>query len=84
MNEPDNIFAEIVRVIKEARNNAYRKVNEELILIFGALASFVQGEIGIDISGLVIGFLFSPYGLPMIGATAIAFIELKNEKIKAI
>jgi len=84
MNEPDNIFAEIVRVIKEARNNAYRKVNEELILIFGALASFVQGEIGIDISGLVIGFLFSPYGLPMIGATAIAFIELINEKIKAI
>ena len=52
--------------------------------IFGALASFVQGEIGIDISGLVIGFLFSPYGLPMIGATAIAFIELINEKIKAI
>ena len=59
-------------------------MNEELILIFGALASFVQGEIGIDISGLVIGFLFSTYGLPMIGATAIAFIELINEKIKAI
>ena len=52
--------------------------------IFGALASFVQGEIGIGIAGLVIGFLFSPYGLPMIGATAIAFIELINEKIKAI
>ena len=46
-------------------------MNEELILIFGALASFVQGEIGIDISGLVIGFLFSPYGLPVIGATEI-------------
>ena len=71
MNEPDNTFAEIVRVIKEARNNAYRKVNEELILIFGALASFVQGEIGIGIAGLVIGFLFSPYGLPVIGATEI-------------
>ena len=36
------------------------------------------------ISGLVIGFLFSPYGLPMIGATVIAFIELINEKIKAV
>ncbi|WP_304128478.1 CD1845 family protein [Mogibacterium diversum] len=36
------------------------------------------------ISGLVIGFLFSPYGLPMIGATVIAFIELINEKIKAL
>ena len=36
------------------------------------------------ISGLVIGFLFSPYLLPMIGATLIAFIELINEKIKAL
>ena len=38
----------------------------------------------IGISGLVIGFLFSPYGLPMIGATVMAFIELINEKIKAL
>lgn len=52
--------------------------------IFGALASFVQGEIGIGISGLVIGFLLSPYGLPMIGATVIVFIELVNDSIKAI
>ena len=52
--------------------------------IFGALASFVQGEIGIGISGLVIGFLFSPHGLSMIGATVIAFIELINDRIKAV
>ena len=52
--------------------------------IFGALASFVQGEIGIGISGLVIGFLFSPHGLSMIGATGIAFIELINDRIKAV
>ena len=52
--------------------------------VFGALASFIQGEVGIGILGLVIGFLFSPYGLPMIGATVIAFIELINEKIKAL
>ena len=52
--------------------------------VFGALASFVQGEVGIGISGLVIGFLFSPYGLPMIGATVITFIGLINEKIKAL
>ena len=52
--------------------------------VFGALASFIQGEFGIGISGLVIGFLFSPYGLPMIGATVIAFIELINEKIKSL
>lgn len=56
-----------------------------IFCIFGALASFVQGEeIGIGISGLVIGFLFSPYGLPMIGATVIAFIELINDRIRAI
>ena len=52
--------------------------------IFGAIASLIRGEIGIGISGLVIGFLFSPYGLPMIGATVIAFIELINDKIKAV
>ena len=52
--------------------------------IFGAIASLIRGEIGIGISGLVIGFLFRPYGLPMIGATVIAFIELINDKIKAV
>lgn len=52
--------------------------------VFGALASFIQGEIGIGISGLLIAFLFSPYGLSMIGATVIAFIELINDKIKAV
>ena len=55
-----------------------------MFCIFGALASFIQGEVGIGISGLVIGFLFSPYGLPMIGATVITFIGLINEKIKAV
>ena len=55
-----------------------------MFCIFGAIASFIQGEVGIGISGLIIGFLFSPYGLPMIGATVIAFIELINEKIKAL
>ena len=55
-----------------------------MFCIFGALAAFIQGKVGIGISGLVIGFLFSPYGLPMIGATVIAFIELINDKIKAV
>ena len=55
-----------------------------MFCIFWALASFIQGEVGIDIFGLVIGFLFSHYGLPMIGATVIVFIELINYKIKAV
>ena len=52
--------------------------------LFWALASFIQGEVGIGIFGLVIGFLFSPYGLPIVGVTVIAFIELINDKIKAV
>lgn len=55
-----------------------------MFCIFGALASIIQGEVGIGISSLVIGFLFSLYVLPMIGATVISFIELINDKIKAV
>ena len=55
-----------------------------LLCIFGAIASFVQGEVGTGISGLIIGFLFSPYGLPMIGATVIAFIEVINDSIRVV
>lgn len=36
------------------------------------------------IEALVIGFLLNPYGLPMVGATAIAFIELINDRIRAV
>ena len=42
-----------------------------MFCIFGAIASFIQGEVGIGISSLVIGFLFSLYVLPMIGATVL-------------
>ncbi len=52
--------------------------------LFWALFSFIQGEVVIGIFGLVIGFLFSPYGLPIVGVTVIAFIELINDKIKAV
>ena len=51
---------------------------------FWALSYFIQGEVGIGIYGFVNGFLFSPYGLPMVGVTVIAFIELINDKIKAV
>ncbi|MFO3666792.1 CD1845 family protein [Anaerococcus kampingiae] len=55
-----------------------------VLCLFWALSSFIQGEVGIGIFGLVIGFLFSPYGLPIVGVTVIAFIELINDKIKAV
>ena len=44
----------------------------------------MQKDISLGIEALILGFLLSPYGIPMIGATVIAFIELINEKIKAV
>ena len=55
-----------------------------MFCIFGAIASFLQKEVTIGIEALILGFVFSPYGLPMVGATVIAFIELINEKIRAV
>ena len=52
--------------------------------IVAAIGSFMQKDISLGIEALVLGFLLSPYGIPMIGATVIAFIELINEKIKAV
>lgn len=42
MNELDNIFIEIAQIIEEARNNAYRKVNEELILMYKKVGEFLS------------------------------------------
>ena len=36
------------------------------------------------IEALILGFLLSPYGIPMIGAAIIAFIQGINEAIKSI
>jgi len=42
MNELDNTFAEIARIVEEARDNAYRKVNEELILMYQRVGQFLS------------------------------------------
>lgn len=42
MNELDNVFIEIAQIIEEARNNAYRKVNEELILMYKKVGEFLS------------------------------------------
>ena len=55
-----------------------------MFCIFGAIASFLQKEVAIGIKALIIGFLVSPYGVPMIGATVIAFFQGINEEIKSI
>ena len=55
-----------------------------MFCIFGAIAAFLQKEVTIGIEALIIGFLVSPYGVPMIGATVIAFLQGINEEIKSI
>ncbi|MEL3903490.1 MAG: CD1845 family protein [Treponema phagedenis] len=55
-----------------------------MFCIFGAIASFLQKEVTIGIEALIIGFLVSPYGVPMIGATVIVFFQGINEEIKSI
>lgn len=42
MNEIDITFAEITQIIGEARDNAYRKVNEELILMYQRVGRFLS------------------------------------------
>jgi hypothetical protein len=42
MNELDNTFIGIAQIIEEARDNAYRKVNEELILMYWRVGQFIS------------------------------------------
>lgn len=52
------------------------------LIIFGALASFINGEVGIGISAIVLAFIFSPLGLPYLGTYIVAGIERLNLAIK--
>ena len=54
-----------------------------MFCIFGAIASFLQKEVTIGIEALILGFLLSPYGIAMVGATVIAFLQGINEVIKS-
>ncbi|HFH8548406.1 TPA: CD1845 family protein [Streptococcus agalactiae] len=55
-----------------------------MFCIFGAIASFLQKEVTIGIEALILGFLLSPYGIPMVGAAVIVFLQGINEAIKSI
>ena len=55
-----------------------------MFCIFGAIASFLQKEVIIGIEALIIGFLLSPYRIPMIGASIIALLQGINEKIMSV
>lgn len=55
-----------------------------LVCIFVAIGSFLQREIPIAIEALIVGFLLSPYGIPMAGGAFIAFLQGINEKIREL
>jgi len=42
MKDLDNTFIEIAQIIEDARDNAYRKVNEELILMYRKVGQFLS------------------------------------------
>lgn len=52
--------------------------------IVAAIGSFMQKDISLGIEALVLGFLLSPYGIPMAGTAVIAFLQGINEVIKSI
>lgn len=55
-----------------------------LMCIVATIGSFIQKDISLGIEVLVLGFLLSPYGIPMVGAAVIAFLQGINEAIKSI
>ena len=57
-----------------------------LMLMCGVVGvvSLFQKDFSIGIEALILGFLLSPYGIPMVGATVIAFLQGINEAIKSI
>jgi hypothetical protein fuD12_06810 len=56
-----------------------------LMCVFAAIGSFFMlHNTRAAIEALIIGFLVSPYGIPMIGAVIIAFLQGINEAIKSI
>ena len=56
----------------------------KILCVVGAIVLFIQNKILMGIEALVLGFLLSPYGIPMVGATVIAFLKGINEAIKSI
>ena len=55
-----------------------------ILCVVGAIASFIQNKTILGIEALFLGFLFSPYGIPMLGARIIAFLHVVNKGIKSI
>ncbi|MGP1404881.1 MAG: CD1845 family protein [Catonella sp.] len=55
-----------------------------LMCVVVGVVSLFQKNFAIGIEALILGFLLSPYGIPMIGAAIIAFMKGINEKISSV
>ncbi len=54
-----------------------------ILCVVGAIASFIQNKTLLGIEALFLGFLFRPYGIPMVGAAVIAFLQRINDRIRS-
>ena len=54
-----------------------------MCVIVGAVSLF-QNDFSTGIEALILGFLLSPYGIPMVGAAVIAFLQGINEATKSV
>ena len=55
-----------------------------LMCVVVGVVSLFQKDFSIGIEALIVGYLLSPYGIPMVGAAVIAFSQGINEAIKSI
>lgn len=55
-----------------------------LMCVVVGVVSLFQKDFSIGIEALIIGFLVSPYGIPMVGAAVIAFLQGSNKAIKSV
>ena len=55
-----------------------------LICVVVGVVSLFQKNFSIGLEALIVGFLLSPYGIPMVGAEFISFLQGINKAIKSI
>ena len=55
-----------------------------LMCVVVGVVSLFQKDFSIGIEALIVGFLLSPYGIPMVGAAVIAFLQEINKAIKSV
>lgn len=55
-----------------------------LMCVIVGVISLFQKDFSIGIEALVLGFLLSPYGIPMVGAAIIAFLQGINKAIRSV